>query len=207
MVNRLDLHLTDADLARALKERHPEAPSAAVRRFSPIVRGVLRRALGAHDDLEDAQQEVFSSLFRGIEALRDPLSLRPYVIGIALHTASCERRRRRRRASLTSAAERCAVRSVPDSARAKYAFARLERLVRRLGKRERATFVLRFIEGKTVAEVAEVLRVSQSTARRSLSRAQERVNGWAARDPFLLDYLEGEAGTERRAASEHANQS
>lgn len=206
-MNRLDLHLTDADLARALKEQHPEAPSAAVERFSPVVRGVLRRALGAHDDLEDAQQEVFSSLFRGIASLRDPLSLRPYVIGIALHTASCERRRRRRRASLTTAAERCAVRSVPDTAGARYAFVRLEGLVRRLGKRERATFVLRFIEGKTVAEVAESLQVSESTARRALSRAQERVSGWAARDPFLLDYLQGVDPGARRAASANANHS
>jgi DNA-directed RNA polymerase specialized sigma24 family protein len=62
-------------------------------------------------------------------------------------------------------------------------------LVRKLAERERATFVFRFIEGMTVAQVAVAMNVSEPTARRSFSRAWARMQKWAERDPFLNDYL------------------
>jgi uncharacterized protein YjcR len=72
-----------------------------------------------------------------------------------------------------------------------FAFVRFTRLIRKLAERERATFVFRFIEGMTVAQIAQALNVSEPTARRSFSRAWARMQKWAARDPFLNDYLLG----------------
>ena len=83
------------------------------------------------------------------------------------------------------------------------AFGRFVALLRKLAERERATFVYRFVEGMTVAQVAVALNVSEPTARRSFSRAYARMQKWAARDPFLYDYLQRRAfGSPWQAAAD-----
>ena len=183
--------LSDVELVTALTEGRPEAYRTAWERFAPLVGGVLRRALGT-DELEDVQQEVFSCLFRRVSTLRDPLALRPFVMAITLNTVKYERRRRRRRARVSLVPDPAQLNIPgPDRPASNLAFVRLTGLVRRLAERDRSAFVYRFIEGMTVTQIAEAMHVSEPTARRSFSRAWERMQKWAARDPFLNDYLQG----------------
>lgn len=182
---------SDAELVAALNEGRPEAFRTAWQRFSPLVGGVLRRTLGS-DELEDVKQEVFSCLFRRVATLRDPLALRPFVLAITLNTVKHERRRRRRRAHVALMPDWAEL-QVPgrDQPASHLACMRLAGLVRRLIERERTAFVFRFIQGMTVPQVALALNVSEPTARRYFSRAWARIQKWAARDPFLNDYLQG----------------
>jgi RNA polymerase sigma-70 factor (ECF subfamily) len=184
------LDVSDAELVAALTAGRPEAFRTAWQRFSPVVGGVLRHALGP-DELEDVVQEVFSCLFRRVSTLRDPHALRPFVLAITFNTVKYERRRRRRRARVSLIADpaelNLAGREQPAS---NLAFVRFVALLRRLAERERTTFVYRFIEGMTVAQVATALNVSEPTARRSFSRAFARMQKWAEKDPFLNDYLQ-----------------
>jgi RNA polymerase sigma-70 factor (ECF subfamily) len=187
----VDLTLaTDAELGQALMTGHPDAPSVAWRRFLPLVRRMLRRTLGDRNEVEDVAQAVFLCFFRRVHALRDPLALRAFVIGIALRVVHEEvrRRRRQRRDAQTQALEDDHVVVAADAV-PKHAFANLHRLVQRLKHRERAAFMLRFVQGLDTAEVAEALGVSEPTARRSFSRAHRLVMTWAQHDPFLVDYL------------------
>jgi RNA polymerase sigma-70 factor, ECF subfamily len=181
---------TDAELGRALVAGHPDAPAIAWRRFLPMVRRMLRRTLGAKNDIEDVAQAVFLCFFRRVHSLRDPLALRAFVIGITLRVVHEEvRRRRRQRRDAQVQAYEDDTATVAADAVPKHAFNNLQRLVQRLKHRERAAFMLRFVEGLDAAEVAEALGVSEPTARRSFSRAHRLVMTWAQRDPFLVDYL------------------
>jgi RNA polymerase sigma-70 factor, ECF subfamily len=191
---QLPRDLSDAELVRALNARHPQAPRVALERLSPSVHAALWREFGNADELEDVEQEVFSNLFRDISNLRDPQLLRAYVLGITRNIVLAEHRSRRKRAVLSLEPDLSAIELSGRSgaAGASYALSRLTELLRRLRKRERATFVHRFIEGMTVNEVADVLGVSCSTVRRSLSRAWEHVALWASRDPYLTDYIRSE---------------
>jgi len=183
--------VSDAELAAALTEGRPEAFRTAWQRFSPLVGGVLRNALG-YDELEDVQQEVFASLFRRVSTLRDPLALRPFVIAITLNTVKYERRRRRRRSRIALLADPAQLNIAGrDQPASNLAFSHFMGLVRQLAKREQATFIYRFIERMTVAQIAMTMNISEPTARRSFSRAWGRMQKWAARDPFLSDYLQG----------------
>lgn len=190
--NRFQIDLSDADLVAELIRKRPEAYRLAVERFAPPVRRLLQRSLGPDSDIDDVQQEVFWCLFRRIGSLRDPLSLRPFVMAIALKTVLHERRSRRKlaRMSLEPEPARIARGTKSDAAVASYALARLENLVLRLHKRERKTFVLRFVEGMTVSEIADALGISEATTRRSFTRAWRHVSKWAARDAFLSDYFD-----------------
>lgn len=183
--------LTDAELACALIAGERAAAPIAIERFSPMVRGILRRGLGGDAEAEDAFQEVFMCVFHRVSTLRDPLSLRAFVLGIAFNVLFHERRRRQKRARVTCDDELVAASLVssPDEAAASYAVLRLSQLLGRLGERERRTFVLRFFEGRTALEAAKVLGVSEPTARRALAYAWSRIRKWAARDPFLLDFV------------------
>lgn len=186
-----DPRLSDAELALALIAGEPTAARVALERFAPMVRGILRRGLGTDADVEDAFQEVFLCVFRRVSALRDPLSLRAFVLGIAFNTLYHERRRRQKRSRVTFDDDLVAESLVsgPNEAAASYALVRLARLLARLDERERRSFVLRVFEGRTALESAKVLGVSEPTVRRAFAYAWSRIRTWAARDPFLLDYM------------------
>ena len=51
------------------------------------------------------------------------------------------------------------------------------------------SFVFRFVEGMSAEEVAQALGVSVPTARRSFTRAWQRVTYLAQLDPFLEGYV------------------
>jgi len=131
------------------------------------------------------------------------LALRPFVLAITWNTVKYERRRRRRRSRVALMADPAELNLASgDLPATNLAFARFARLVRKLADRERATFVFRFIEGMTVAQIAALMNVSEPTVRRSFSRASASMRKWAAQDPFLNDYLQGrQLGLARNGAA------
>lgn len=184
-------NLSEEELALALMQQRPDAARLAMKRFAPLVHNVLKRGLGVSAELEDAQQEVFICVFNRISSLRNPLALRGFVKGIAINTVYQERRRRKQRSRVAleqpMAFDLLQARS---TAGFNLAWTRLEGLLGRLRQRDRASFVLRFLERRPTREVAAMLGLSIATARRSFSYAWKRVTAWAARDPFLSDYID-----------------
>jgi RNA polymerase sigma-70 factor (ECF subfamily) len=181
----------DATLARALIDKSPAAPRVAWKRFSPMVRRILRRSLGPESDIEDVVQDVFLCLFERVCTLREPAALKAFVISIAVSTTRYEIRRRRVRrwVGLSRTAELPDLRVVHADTDSRQALIHFYRALERINSRDRTAFVLRYIEGMEVAEVADALGISVPTARRCFTRAWQRVSFFASRDPFLVDYL------------------
>lgn len=177
-------------LARALMAQRPGAARVAWDRFSPMVRRMVRRSLGPQHDTEDVVQDVFLCLFKRLPTLREPQALKAFVIGVTLRTVRYMQRRAKVRRwvglAATDASELGVVHSDNGARRALIQF---YRVLDRLNERDRASFVLRFIEGMDSLAVAEALGVSVPTARRSFMHAWDRVTFYAERDPFLVDYL------------------
>src|SRR6187399_422315 len=183
--------LEDADLARALIDRHPEAPRAVWTRFAPLVRRIVRRSFGPDHGVEDLVQDVFASLFAKPERLREPAAFRAFIISITLHNISYELRRRRVRrwVGLTPTSELPDIRVVESNPEAREALARFYRILDGVRTRDRLAFVLRYVDGMEVADVARAMDTSVPTARRCFTRAYKRVSLLASRDPFLAEYL------------------
>jgi RNA polymerase sigma factor (sigma-70 family) len=76
-----------------------------------------------------------------------------------------------------------------DDPKAKAALIQLSRIVEELGPDERAAFVLHNLENMGTAEIASVLGVSESTAKRRVRSANERVLKRVARNALLADYV------------------
>lgn len=185
------VEVDNATLARALIDGAPDAPRLAWDRFAPLVRRIVQRSLGPEHDAEDVVQEAFLCLFSRVHTLRDPAALKAFIISITVLTTRREIRRRklRRWVGLTEADDMPDLRVVSDEADSREALTRFYRILDRIRTRDRTAFVLRFIEGMEVADVAEAMGVSVPTARRCFTRAWQRVSFFAKRDPFLADYL------------------
>lgn len=183
--------LTDAELVRALRFNAPEAPAELWRRCAPAVGRVLAKALGPCLELEDLTQEVFLRVFVRLPSLRDPSALRAFVLAVAMNVLKWELRRRwvgrKVRLSVTGTLPDIETRSVDTEAR--HALRRCYRVFDSLPTTERLAFVLRYMEGMTIEEVASALSVSISTAKRWVSRAASKIADQVAADPGLRDYF------------------
>jgi RNA polymerase sigma-70 factor (ECF subfamily) len=191
-VHRLPTALTeDAALALAAVRGEERAAEAIWDRFSPLVRGIARRALGPQGEVSDLVQETFLQFFRLITELRNPESLRSFLIGITLRLVSNELRRRRVRRwlHLTESGSLPETPGLEEDEEAREALRRLYCALDRLGDGDRLIFVLRHIEGLELTDVAASLGMSLATAKRRLAKTMDRLFAISARDPVLSDYL------------------
>jgi RNA polymerase sigma-70 factor (ECF subfamily) len=190
----------DAELVRRAIDGDSGAAAAIWARYIVLVRTILRRGLGTND-VDDISQEVFINLYRSLSDLRDCKSLRSFIIGITLHLAGTELRRRRARAWLRlTPTGSLSDYDVPacDDPEARRALARLYRILDQLGTRARLAFILRYIQGMELTEVAEALRISLATAKRQLARASSRVFLLVKGDAALTEYLDGLDGAKSK---------
>lgn len=183
--------MDDEALARALIAGQPQAARIAWQRFSPLVRRILRRALGPGGEVEDLVQDVFLRLFTKVSALREPKVLPAFVISIATFTLRQELRRRKLKSWLGLRPDPAIsdLRVVHPDPLAREALERFYALLGQFSVRDRTAFVLRFLEGMELSEVAAALGVSLATAKRSIARGQRRMQAAVERDPLLRDYL------------------
>jgi RNA polymerase sigma-70 factor (ECF subfamily) len=182
---------TDAELVSRAIDGDGDAATAIWSRYIVLVRAILRRGLGSND-VDDISQEVFINLYRSLSDLRDCKSLRSFIIGITLHIAGTELRRRRARAWLrltpTGSLSDYDV-AACDDPEARRALGRLYAILDQLGTRARLAFILRYIQGMELTEVAESLRISLATAKRQLARASSRVFALVKGDAALSEYI------------------
>ena len=172
----------------ALIGQRAPAP-AIVHRYRPLVRRILGASVrGA--DLEDGVQEVFVRCFRSLPRLRDPGSLRSFIVGITLRLAATERRRRRLRwrESLTATGELPEPAS-EDGADTRLIALRTRELLQKLKPDSLRVLDLRFFQENELVEVAEQMGVSLATAKRHLARASARVRAMAEGEPIIADYV------------------
>jgi RNA polymerase sigma-70 factor (ECF subfamily) len=186
--------IDDAGLVRAVLHGDPRAPRVLWDRHARLVYRILRRSLGQQNDVEDLVQEVFLSLWKRLPTLRDPRALPAFLVTITTLTLRHELRRRWVRRYMTLGAKEDIgpdLQAVHPDPEARQAVSRLYAILDRLGREERIAFVLRYIEGMELTEVAPALELSLATAKRRLAHARARVDYHIARDAGLAAYLSG----------------
>src|SRR4051812_40682849 len=105
---REDQGARELRLAHTLLSGEREAAGELWDHFSPLVRGLLIRAVGPEPDIEDAMQEIFLRVFHKGRSLRDPALLRSYVVAVTVHYIRSEFRKRARRTQRLERGERSA---------------------------------------------------------------------------------------------------
>jgi RNA polymerase sigma factor (sigma-70 family) len=179
--------LSDAHLlARFAADGDAAAFEALMRRHGPLVLGVCRRVLGDRHAAEDAFQEVFALLVRKAGSLREPEGVGPWLFGVAYRTARTARGRAARR----GACERKAARppAVEPSGDLVWRDLRpvLDDAVARLPKKHREPFVLHYLQGVPVDDVAGRLGWPRGTVAARLARAREQLRKGLVRQGVTL---------------------
>lgn len=180
----------DATLATALIGRDPQAPRVLWRRYAPMVFRMLRRALGPNHDIDDLAQEVFLCVFDKVPTLREPKALKAFVISVTMLTTRQELRRRwvRRWVKLAGPKDAAELDVVTPDTDAREALQRFYAILDRVNHKDRSAFVLRFMEGLELTEVAAALGLSLATTKRRLARVWAKVVLLVERDPLLAQY-------------------
>lgn len=161
--------------------------------FHDLVRGLLAKALGPRAEIGDLVGDVFVTFFSSAERIKSPLAVRSYLVSITMNLMRRELKRRKRRALVQRFSGNAADyehQAAADDPKARAALLQLSRILDELSVDERVAFVLSNLEDMPVLEVAEVLRVSESTAKRRIQRANEHVLKRVSRNALLADYIQ-----------------
>lgn len=147
----------------------------------PLVSRIVRATLGVDQEQDDVLQSTLLQIVRNIGTVRDPASLEGWVAAVAANTARHEiRDRRRRRRVFRAFPEDTRIPSYEPDFESAFRQAGARRILGRMPAREREVLTLWLAGTGTIAEIAEILGCSLSTARRRLCRARralKRIEG------------------------------
>jgi len=155
----------------------PDAFGELVIRYAPRVSSLVYRHIGNTDSALDVSQSTFMKAFRQIRALRSTGNFRPWLFRIAVNESLRFLKARARFRSLESPAGQTPEETPsgePGPADRMVMEERREAVLAALGKlppRQRSVFVLRYLEGLSTAEVAEILSCSENSVKANLSHA------------------------------------
>jgi RNA polymerase sigma-70 factor (ECF subfamily) len=180
----------DQALVHALLEGDPRAPSVLFDRYGAHLQKVLARVLGyGEPERADLLHDVFVRALERMSDLKNPRALKAWLTGIAVFTAQEWIRRRKRTGppvTPDAALDREGPALEPEAIEAVRSF---YAAMARLRDDERAVFILRFVEGMNLHEIADACQISFSTVRRRVSRAEDRFHRMLAEYPALLERL------------------
>jgi RNA polymerase sigma-70 factor (ECF subfamily) len=167
---------TDEELARRLAEGEQDGSTAIIERYQRTVLRIMRRILRHDAEAEDAAQEVFLEIFCDISKF-DPRrgEFAAWVKKLAQRRALDQRRYLSRRGFYSSASLEESV-FVQRSNRVAAEVSRwTQELLATLERKEREFLELKYIEGLTAREIAEMTGDSPSTVYHTLFAARRKL--------------------------------
>jgi RNA polymerase sigma-70 factor (ECF subfamily) len=168
------------ELAERINRGDAWAEEAFYRRHVAGVTAVVRRLLGNSLDAEDVVQDAFVTAFEIWGQLRDPDQAGRWLLTIAIRKTYRRFRKRRllRLLGLDRTTDDATLEALgrPDATgEARAELALLDRVLARVSAAERVAWMLRYVEGMSLDEIAETCACSLATAKRRISGANERV--------------------------------
>lgn len=167
----------DADLVARARSGDRWAEDALFRRHARPIASLVSRLLGSAQDVDDVVHDTFVSALEQLDRLRDPGAFRGWLVQIAImHVRKALRRQRLRRAlgllpmRDERVLEELAASSTSPDVRADLAV--VDGVLARLPTDQRIAWVLRYVEGHVLEEVAELTDCSLATAKRRLAAAR-----------------------------------
>ena len=155
----------------------PLSLEEAYRRFAPYVAAIGMRILGRDDELDDLVQDVFVEATRGIAGLTAPEAIKAWLARITVRTSVRRLRRgklfRALHLQLDDAQDYESLASPDATPEQRAVIARVYRALDKLAANDRAAWVMRYVQGETLEQAAELCACSLSTYQRRLRRASE----------------------------------
>jgi RNA polymerase sigma-70 factor, ECF subfamily len=186
-------YLDDVLLVDRCLEGEAAAARELFRRHRGRVHASLFRVLGSNREMDDLMQEAFLQVFQSLGAWRAEASLATWIDRIAVRVAYRWLRRKKGQPPTWELVEDEAI--VPAALggerrqAAREAVRRLYLALDAMSPAARVAFALFAIDGRPVAEIAELTGASVTATKVRLWRARRQLDAAAAADPVLRELL------------------
>lgn len=193
---RADARVEDARLAEACRAGSLEAYETLYQTQSARMKSIAMNLLGNAHDAEDAVQETFLKIHRGIRHFKGQSAFSTWTYRILMNSCYDLRRRRIRRQEtpeqdLVAKEETFEAPAPMNDHPLRLA---LEKCVKQLTPHLRSVFLLYEVEGFKHSEIGAILGVSEMASKNALYQAKRRLREMLARQP--------ESGTRAAAPGE-----
>ncbi len=193
MVTVATAYVEDVLLVDRCLTGEPAATRELFRRHRARVHACLYRVLGTNRDMDDLLQEAFIQVFQSLRGWRAEASLATWIDRVSVRVAYrylSQRGRLVKTAELVD--EDAAGGDGPDAGRqlARDGVKRLYVVLDELGAAARLAFTLHEIDGRPIAEVAQLVGSSVTATKLRVWRARKRIEAAAAEDPILREFLQ-----------------
>jgi RNA polymerase sigma-70 factor (ECF subfamily) len=173
----------------------PAATRELFRRHRNRVHASLFRVLGSNRDMDDLLQEAFLQVFQSLRGWRAEASLATWIDRVSVRVAYRYLSQRGRRVPtdvLTSDDDAVAPEVGPGARRqlARDGVKRLYAVLDELSPAARLAFTLHEIDGRSLAETAQLVGSSVTATKLRVWRARKRIEAAAAADPVLAEFLQ-----------------
>lgn len=177
----------------------PAATRELFRLHRSRVHASLYRVLGSNRDMDDLLQEAFIQVFKSLRNWRAEASLATWIDRVSVRVAYRYLSQRGRRIVTTelvdddqSPADSGQMHDGPSARRqlARDGVKRLYEVLDDLGPAARLAFTLHEIDGRPLAEVANLVGSSVTATKLRVWRARNKLEKAAAEDPVLREFLD-----------------
>jgi RNA polymerase sigma-70 factor (ECF subfamily) len=177
---RIEPRASDEELVERLARGDQWAKEALYRRYVKVVWSTALHMVGNRADAQDVVQDTFVEALRDLAALRQHAALRPWLLRISVHQAHRRFRRRKlfRRLGLDRSIDDASLEESlhPGATAEQHLELRaVDRALQSASVGERFAWILRYVEGHSLEEVAAACGCSLATAKRRLAGAQQLV--------------------------------
>jgi RNA polymerase sigma-70 factor, ECF subfamily len=174
---RLDgSHRADDELVEAARRGEMRAKDSLVQRYSRMVLRIASRLAGRGGGAQDVVQDVFLHAFANLDKLNTPEAFQFWIAKMTVHLAARSRRNRATHlrwegARSSSSVSFCALAtSAPPDVEVE--LSEIRREVDKLPPRHRTAFLLRRVDGMTLAEIAFAMGASLASVKRWVGRSE-----------------------------------
>jgi RNA polymerase sigma-70 factor (ECF subfamily) len=172
----------------------PAATRELFRRHQRRVHACLYRVLGGNRDMDDLLQEAFLQVFQSLRGWRAEASLATWVDRVSVRVAYRYLSQRGRRVKTHPMVDDEVAGGddgpTPRRQLARDGVQRLYAVLDELSPAARLAFTLHEIDGRSIAETAELVGSSVTATKLRVWRARKRIEAAAAADPVLSEFLD-----------------
>lgn len=174
---------SDGDVVRAVLDGDTEMYRLLVRRYQDPLFRHARRMVEGEDRAQEMVQRAFVKGFRKLRTCRDPAKVGGWLYRITTNLCKDHLKNRRRDdVALEDAPQMASGRGDPDAALERAALRdEIRGALDRLTPDQREAFLMKHLEGRSYAEMSELMEVSVSALKMRVHRARDE----------LQDLLEG----------------
>ncbi len=165
---------TTAELVKSAQAGDKAAFAELVRRYERAAIVTAYSVLGDFHWAQYAAQEAFFIAYQKLRGLRDGASFGPWLLRIARHRSV--RLKRSRKAE--PAGVDCVELTATQPGDWMQPYREVARHIARLPEHERIVAVMRYVDGRSIKEIAEATGRPVGTITKQLSRAIERLRNW-----------------------------